>query len=304
MNSRRLARACARTAGILLLLGLLLLPWAPPEQVTVGPAATALGPAPIPRGDARFLVVGLTQDRRRTDTIEVIQWDDGHHQVRILGVPRDINITIPGVGTTKIVHAYATGGIGRTRLAIQRLLNVPIAHYVVFSLPAMRHVVDLIGGVPITVEKRMAYTDREQQLFINLYPGPQVLDGTHAEQYLRFRHDPEGDIGRIRRQQQFVRAAVAQTHKPLVFARLPQIIQAGRADIDTDLTASQILGWVHRAQPLTPGEISAATIGGHPATLYDALVRARLDFWTPDPDDLRAKVRWLMTGMVLPDPRP
>ncbi len=304
MNDQRLARACARTAGILLLLGLFLPPWAPPEQVTVGPGAPALGPAPIPRGDARFLVVGLTQDRRRTDTIEVIHWDDAHHQVRILGVPRDINITIPGVGTTKIVHAYATGGIGRTRLAIQRLLNVPIAHYVVFSLPAMRHIVDLIGGVPVTVEKRMVYTDREQGLFINLYPGPQVLDGARAEQYLRFRHDPEGDIGRIRRQQQFLRAAVAQTHKPLVFARLPQIIQTGRADIDTDLTASQILGWVHRAQPLTPAEISAAMIGGHPATLYDALARARLDFWTPDPDDLRAKVRWLMTGMVLPDPKP
>ncbi len=303
MNIHRLVRACGRAVAILALLGLLLLPWPPPEEIGGGPGTSGLEPAPIPRGDARFLVVGLTQDRQRTDTIEVIQWDDEHHRVRILGVPRDINITVPRIGTTKIVHAYTTGGIGRARLAVQNLLNVPIAHYVVFSLPAMRHIVDLIGRVPINVEKRMVYTDREQGLFINLYPGLQVLDGAHAEQYLRFRHDREGDIGRIRRQQQFLRAAVVQTHKPLVLMRLPQIIQSARADIDTDLTASQILGWMHRVEPLSPDEISAETIGGHPATLYDALARARLDFWTPDPEDLRAKVRWLLTG-VPPDPKP
>jgi LCP family protein required for cell wall assembly len=285
------------------MLALLLIPWTPPKQIARGPGPSSLESAPIPRGDARFLVVGLTQDRQRTDTIEVIHWDDTHHLVRILGVPRDINITLPGIGTTKIVHAYATGGIGRARLAVVKLLNVPIAHYVVFSLPAMRHIVDLIGGVPITVEKRMVYNDREQGLFINLQPGPQVLDGAHAEQYLRFRHDPEGDIGRIRRQQHFLRAAVAQTHTPSVIIRLPQIIQAARADIETDLTASQILGWLHRVQPLTPDEISAETIGGRPVVLYDDLARMKLDFWMADPQDLREKVRWLMTG-VLPDPKP
>lgn len=302
MQKRQNVRALGRGASILALLSLLVLPWAPPGPAAA-PGAEELRPAPIPRGDARFLVVGLTQDRKRTDTIEVIQWDDRHHLARILGVPRDIDITLPGVGSTKIVHAYATGGIGRARLAVVRLLNVPIAHYFVFSLPALQHIVDLIGGVPLTVEKRMVYTDREQGLFIDLYPGPQVLDGAHAEQYLRFRHDSDGDIGRIRRQQQFLRAAVTQTHRPAVIVRLPQIIQSARDDVETDLTASQILGWVHRVEPLSPEEISTETIGGHPAVLYDVLAHAQLDFWTPDPEDLRAKVRWLITG-IPPDPKP
>jgi LCP family protein required for cell wall assembly len=293
-----------RVAAFAILLAALLLPWTPPPPApTTGPQVPTIQPAAIPRGDARFLVVGLTQDRQRTDTIEVIHWDDVHHKVRILGVPRDINITLPGVGTTKLVHAYATGGIGRARAATVRLLNVPIAHYVVFSLPAMRHIVDLIGGVPINVEKRMVYTDRLQGLFINLYPGPQVLDGAHAEQYLRFRHDPEGDIGRIRRQQLFLRAAVAQTHKPSVMIHMPQIIQTARADVDTDLTTSQVLGWLERVQPLKPEQISAESIDGRPAVLYDSLARQRLDFWVPTQEDLRAKVRWLLTG-VLPDPKP
>lgn len=295
-----IGRGVGRLAACAILLAMLFLPSAPPAPTF--PEST-LHPSAIPRGDARFLVVGLTQDRQRTDTIEVIDWDDAHHRVRILGVPRDVDILLPGIGTTKLVHAYATGGIGRARAATVQLLNVPIAHYVVFSLPAMRHIVDLIGGVPINVEKRMVYTDREQGLAINLYPGYQVLDGAHAEQYLRFRHDRDGDIGRIRRQQLFLRAAVAQTHKPSVMLHMPLIIQTARTDVDTDLTASQVLGWLQRVQPLTPDEISAESIDGRPAVLYDALARESLDFWVPNQEDLRAKVRWLLTG-VLPDPKP
>jgi len=303
VKTRLLARRFGRIAAFaVILLATLFLPWTPPPPTTHGPA-TAIKPPAIPRGDARFLVVGLTQDRLRTDTIEVIHWDDAHHRVRILGVPRDINVSLPGISNTKIVHAYSTGGIGRARAATVRLLNVPIAHYVVFSLRATRHIVDLVGGVPITVEKRMVYSDRLQGLFINLHPEYQVLDGAHAEQYLRFRNDLEGDIGRIRRQQLFLRAAVAQSHKPSVMMRMPQIMQTARGDIETDLTASQMLGWLERVQPLKPEEISAESIDGRPALLYDALARQRLDFWIPNQDDLRAKVRWLLTG-VLPDPKP
>ncbi|HEV2359634.1 MAG TPA: LCP family protein [bacterium] len=297
-NPRLLGRIAA-----FVLIALLVVPWAPRTRSTKEAGAPPVQPAAIPRGDARFLVVGLTQDRHRTDTIEVIHWDDAHHRVRILGVPRDINISLPGISNTKLVHAYSTGGVGRARAAVVKLLNVPVAHYVVFSLPAMRHIVDLLGGVPLDVEKRMVYTDRQQGLFINLYPGPQLLDGAHAEQYLRFRNDPEGDIGRIRRQQRFLRAAVEQTHKPSVVIRMPEIIQTARGDVETDLTTSQILGWLQRVQPLTPDEISAESIDGHPAVLYDSLARSRLDFWVPNNEDLRAKVRWLLTG-VLPDPKP
>jgi LCP family protein required for cell wall assembly len=228
----------------------------------------------------------------------VTQWDEANHQERILGVPRDIGVTLPGIGATKLEHAYATGGIGRARAAVINLLNIPVAHYVVFSLPAMRDIVDLLGGVPILVEKRMVYTDRQQGLFINLRPGEQVLDGARAEQYLRFRNDPEGDIGRIRRQQQFVRAALVAARRPSVWMRIPRIIETVRTEVETDLTSSQILGWVHRVDRLSPEAVSAYTIEGRPLLVWDNLARMKLDFWLADPDDLHAKVRWLLTGIL------
>ncbi|HEX2714998.1 MAG TPA: LCP family protein, partial [Candidatus Acidoferrales bacterium] len=101
---------------------------------------------PLLPDDNRFLIIGLTQDRFRDDTIMVVQWDDPHTRARILSVPRDIAINLPGIGTTKLAHAYASGGIEPARTAVASLLEIPIAHYVVFSLPAMRHIVDLLGG--------------------------------------------------------------------------------------------------------------------------------------------------------------
>jgi len=286
---------------------------APPSGgPTIAPPGTERGPAPaarpapraVPRGDERFLIVGLTQDLHRTDTIIVAQWDAAHHQARVLGVPRDIGVVIPGVGFTKLVHAYSTGGVGRTRAALVKLMDVPVAHYFVFSLPALQRLVDMIGGVPITVEKRMVYNDREQGLYINLQPGPQVLDGAHAEQYVRFRNDPEGDIGRIRRQQHFLRAALAAVHRPSVWLRLPSILSAARADLGTDLTTEDLLTWVHEFDHLAPDAVSAQTIEGHPATLFDSIMRMNLSFWVPDMDDLRGKVRWLLTGTLPPLPKP
>ncbi len=301
MSHRPLLRRVLRGTLILVVLAVSLLPHPPqgPPGPPVGlggaPGAAPLPGAPVP-GDSRFLVLGLTQDRLRTDTVMVVQYDEAHRQVRILGVPRDIGIRLPRIGTTKLAHAYSTGGVGRARAAVMALLGIPIAHYVVFSLPALRRLVDLIGGVPITVEKRMVYTDRQQGLFINLQPGPQVLDGAKAEQYLRFRNDPEGDIGRIRRQQHFLRAALAAVHRPAVWVRLPYIAETARQQVETDLTKTQILLWIRRAEGLTPEAVSAHTIEGRPVVRWDDLARMRLDFWQPDPEDLRAKVRWLVTG--------
>ena len=253
--------------------------------------------------DNRFLIIGLTQDQARDDTVMVVQWDEGRHQARILGVPRDVAITVPGIGTTKLAHAYATGGITRALAAVVALLDIPIAHYVVFSLPAMRHIVDLLGGVAITVDKRMVYSDRDQSLVIDLQPGPQILDGVHAEQYLRFRNDPDGDIGRIRRQQRFLRAVLATARRPSAWIRLPWIITTARTEVRTDLNTLQILGWIGQVNGLSPDETVAYTVGGQPGVLWDDLARMNLDFWLADADDLHAKVRWLVTGAPLTAPR-
>ena len=90
-------------------------------------------------------------------------------------------------------------------------------------------VIDALGGVEIEVEKPLKYVDRAQDLYIDIPAGKQLLDGEKALQYVRFRYDPLGDIGRIKRQQEFLQALLSKVdNDPLLLARLPQLIESTR----------------------------------------------------------------------------
>jgi polyisoprenyl-teichoic acid--peptidoglycan teichoic acid transferase len=83
------------------------------------------------------------------------------------------------------------------------------------------------------VPERMEYEDQTQQLKIDLYPGQQVLNGEQAEQFARFRNDENGDIGRVQRQQQVIRALREKLTDPRLIPRIPQAIQIFQDYIDT-----------------------------------------------------------------------
>jgi anionic cell wall polymer biosynthesis LytR-Cps2A-Psr (LCP) family protein len=129
-----------------------------------------------------------------------------------------------------------------------------------------------MGGIEINVEKQMDYDDNYQNLYIHLKPGLQVLNGREAMGYVRFRHDFEGDYGRMRRQDQFLRALVAQINKPEVKSRLPQMLGPMVSMMKTDLTLNDIrtlkdiagkIGFdgMYTAQlPTTPGMKGKASV--------------------------------------------
>jgi len=196
-----------------------------------------------------------------SDVNLLVRFDPLAKRIVVLSVPRDTYVPIPGYGTYIINHANTFGGPTLAKTVFTNLTGVPIDAYVALSVEAIRAGVDALGGVKVCVEKPMQYTDTAAKLDINLQPGCQVLNGNQAEQYLRFRHDALGDIGRIQRQQTFFQALKSQVLTPAGLVHLPQAISAVEQNIRTDLTRDQIsslLGFA-ASQPqlvslLTPGE--------------------------------------------------
>ena len=134
----------------------------------------------------------------------------------MLSIPRDTRMYI-GSKYQKINAAYAMRtkegkikGPNGTIDAVTRLTGIPINYYVEFSFDAFRETIDALDGVDFYVPQRMVYRDPEQGLYINLSKGQQLLDGDKAEQLVRFRQYPEGDIKRVQVQQDFIRAVAAQ----------------------------------------------------------------------------------------------
>ena len=94
---------------------------------------------------------------------------------------------------------------------IANLLRIPIHYYALANWQGFIEIINLIGGVDLYVDKDMRYEDPYAKLKIDIKHGYQHLDGEKSGQYVRFRSDELGDIGRVQRQQKFLKALGLET---------------------------------------------------------------------------------------------
>jgi len=158
------------------------------------------------------LIIGtdeyLEYDPGRSDTIIWAYLDFRNETVDILSIPRDMVIWIPKrtPDFDKICHAYSYGGADLVKRAVEGFIGVKIDQVVKVDYSGFVDIIDTLDGVTIDVEKDMNYDDRRGNLHIHITKGLQVLDGRESLNYVRFRHDRKGDLGRIERQQKFLTA--------------------------------------------------------------------------------------------------
>ena len=201
----------------------------------------------------------------RSDTMMVAHLNPYQNTFSVLSVPRDTVVRIPGHGRQKINAANALGGPALACETVSQLLHMPVDHYVILNVRGLVELVDEIGGITITIPKRMKYRDNSAKLDIDLNPGTTTLSGKEAMGFVRFRHDSLGDIGRVQRQELFIRAILDKAMQPQTWAHLPKMIQIAGDFIQTDLSPTDIttLAAFVRAVPksnqllvMLPGEFS------------------------------------------------
>ncbi len=227
------------------------------------------------------LIMGV--DRRdgdvgRSDTLMLAAVDEEQGRATLLSIPRDTRVEVGTYGYDKINHAYAFGGHEMTLAAVDKIVGVPVTHYVLIDTSAFERIVDAVGGVDINVEKRMHYEDPWDDnggLVIDLQPGEQHMTGAQAIQYVRYR-DGEGDIGRIARQQHFMRALLAQFLSPQVIPRLAAVVDEVKNAVETDLSTRQLLTLAKRMKDIEAGGMTMQMVIGTPAYLGD------ISYWIPD----------------------
>lgn len=171
----------------------------------------------------------------RTDTLLLVHIDPARGQINLLSIPRDTLVTIPGYGMTKINAANVYGGPELAMETIKNLTHKSLDYYLGIDISSFMKMVNLLGGVNLYVEKNMRYVDRAQKLNIDLKAGWQKLSGEKAHEYIRFRHDAEGDIGRIQRQQNFLRALLMTLIRPSNLLKSPYAIWSTLKEVKTNL---------------------------------------------------------------------
>ena len=215
----------------------------------------------------------------RTDTIILMNIDPRTKSLNAISIPRDSKVYLPGDhGVQKINAAHAIGGIGMTIKTIEDTLGVKIDRYIIVHDQAVREIVDALGGVDIYVEKNMHYNDYSGKLFINLQKGNNHLSGKEVVGYLRFRHDPMGDIGRTQRQQWFLRGMMEALKKPETLAKLPEIINVAKKYIKTNMSFYELSQYAGLAKHLDMDKIEIAMLPGAPNK------KGYISYWILDPE--------------------
>ena len=234
-------------------------------------------------GKVNVLILGVDKEGLRTDTIIVASYDANEGIVNMLSVPRDTRMYV-GSRFQKINAAHAiTGSNGKikgpngTIDAVTRITGIPINYYVEFSFNAFRETIDALGGVYFDVPQSMKYSDPTQGLKINLSKGYQLLDGDKAEQLVRFRRYPEGDIKRVHVQQDFIKALAEQKLNAQIITKLPDLYKALSNNVKTNFKLADVIKYANSLVNIDLDNIIMHQLPGqYSGSEYSA------SYWLPD----------------------
>ncbi|GAB1475857.1 LCP family protein [Bacillota bacterium] len=191
------------------------------------------------QGKSRVNVLLLGLNQNLADTVMVVSFDYEAKHVDLISIPRDTYYFREGYynpGALKINAIYQkTGEPLETAMAVSEiLLGMPLHFYAKIDYDGIREIVDTMGGVPMNIPFHMKYTDITDKppLYIDIPKGQQVLDGDLSVQFLRYRSGyREGDIGRVKAQQEFMKSAFKQS---LGFD-LPKITKIILKNVESDI---------------------------------------------------------------------
>lgn len=233
-----------------------------------------------------IMIMGVDEradDVGRSDTLMIATIDPKLDQAALLSIPRDTRVKIKGHGYDKINAAYAYGGERLTQDTVEEFLGVNMDHYIIVNVKAFQRIIDALGGVDIDVEKRMYYEDPwddDGGLLIDLRPGLQHMDGKTAVTYVRYR-DEEGDIGRIKRQQAFMKACMEKVTSPAIIPKLPSVIAEVFESVKTDLSVRQLLEFAGSLNKAKGNGLKTEMVPGRPLYIEG------ISYWIPKVSELR-----------------
>lgn len=217
-----------------------------------------------------------------TDTMLLLRFDPKTKKLTVMSIPRDTRVSLnEGRNYIKINAANYEGGPALSAQAVSELLNgVPIDRYMRINVQGVEKLIDALGGVKVYVPKDLKYQDDSQHLYINLKAGEHQLNGNQALQFLRFRHDENGDIGRIQRQQLLMRSFMEQALNPTTITRVPKVLSVVQSHIDTNLTVQELMALVGFGSQTQRANVQMLLVPGR----FSEPGEYRASYWLPDSD--------------------
>ncbi len=212
----------------------------------------------------------------RSDTILVVSLERSG-KAGVLSIPRDTVVRVNG-HYRKINAVHASGGPQFLQKVLAEKFGIETHYFVQVTFDGFIELVDLLGGVDLFVDHDLHYDDNWGKLHIHLNRGWQHLDGEKAIGYVRYRQgprkfckkcrvkiqywDPSGDLGRMARQQKFLKALLEKIRKENLWARLPALTRMGYRHVATDFSLRSALSLAAHLRRIRFEDIETGVLPG------------------------------------------
>lgn len=223
-----------------------------------------------------ILICGVDNDDNReneawmTDVIMLLNMDMERNEATILQIPRDTYVGQDLVEYGKINGLYyfgykeqeGSGGIRCLAETINNQFQLYVDNYVVITMEGFRQVVDLLGGIEVTLDHDVEFEN------FSLPAGTHVLSGVQADEFVRFRKGYENaDLDRMEMQRVFLQALMVRLLNTSKID-LASMVMSVYSHLDTDLSINEVLELANEAKELSLEAIRVIRVPGEPVTRY------------------------------------
>ncbi len=244
-------------------------------------------------GYTNILIMGLDEGAdtvlyggQNADSIIVMSLENSTGRLRFITIPRDTWIIPPGEQGGRIGTLYQNGGGPFMVRQISALLGISIHQYISIDMNTFSDLIDILGGIDLYVESDMNYDDPESGLSIHLQQGYQHMDGNMVQQYLRYRGSDLGDVGRVQRQQRFLKALYEKVLQLNTVPKLPAVAEVFQNRVET---SAEIFDSAHLANVLR----SLSTESPITIMLPGDYAPGNDSVWIPNYEEINARIREL-----------
>ncbi|MDP4094470.1 MAG: LCP family protein [Bacillota bacterium] len=221
------------------------------------------------------LIIGYDEEGVRSDVILLLNFSPVKGKLNILSIARDTRIYSAGK-PEKINALTAIGGERLLIKQVESMTGLPVHYFFTLNFKGFRQAIDALGGVVYNVPFNMDYDDPLQNLHVHLKAGYQTLNGKKAEQLVRYRKGNEygqgytdGDLGRIKAQQEFVKALINQKVKMKYLSKIPDIFSILKKNMNTSIETADINYYLKYVRNIGYDDIKAYTIPGDSKYMED-----------------------------------
>jgi LCP family protein required for cell wall assembly len=201
----------------------------------------------------------------------------------MLSIPRDTLVTLAGTDQKNRINAAFNNGPSQLVQTIDENFGITVNHYIEVNFSGFEGVVNSVGGICLD----FPYPAKDAKSGLNITKaGPQELDGVQALALARSRYyeyyadgawhyDGSGDLGRIDRQQIFLRVLA----KKALSSGLTNPIRANsiisgtvhNLTVDSEFSDGQIVSLALRLRHVSPSSVPSYTLPTTPVDGYGDL---------------------------------